>query len=647
MQLKFIPAFITISLVTVISFSTLAQKQQYTSTSSKAIKNIESALKYYDARQTAKAISEVEDAIKADPNFVEAWMLKGDLYADQDEKEKAVDCYKKAIEINPRFFPNNFYAVGRYELELARYDDAQKHFETFVSMENAKPEKKEEAKRFIASCVFAKEALKNPVPFEPKNLGSNVNSEFDEYFPSLTVDEKKLLFTRKIKSDIYQWQEDFYVSNKGDDNNWQPAMNVGAPVNTELNEGAPSYSADGQLIFFTGCDRPEGQGSCDIYYARKFGDKWGKPINLGPPVNTGAWESQPSFASDGKTLYFLRGGGARTGGKDQDIYMSQVSEKGWSNPVKLSNKINTDGKEESVFIHPDNQTLYFVSDGPPGMGGSDIFMSKRQPDGSWGDPINLGYPINTSGNEAGLMVSPKGDKAYFSSNRPGGLGGLDIYSFDLYDKIKPQPVTYVKGKVTDKETQKPLESKFEIIDLSNGQTVVESYSDKASGEFLVTLPSGKEYALNVSKKGYLFYSDHFEIKTPADASHAHTLDIPLSPVKAGNTVALNNIFFDTNSAEIKPESKTELNKLVAFLKQNATVKIEVGGHTDNVGDDKANLTLSDKRAKSVAAFLVTSGIDTLRITSKGYGETKPVATNDTDEGKAKNRRTEITVVAMN
>jgi outer membrane protein OmpA-like peptidoglycan-associated protein len=624
-----------------------AQKQTYTSTSSKAIKSLENALKLYDAKQSQKAIAETENALKADPNFVEAYMLQGDLYADINQTDKAIESYKKAININPRFFPNNFYALGRYELELGRYEDAREHLSEFIKFENASSEKKEEAKRLIASCEFAVEAMKNPVPFKPENLGAGVNSTFDEYFPSITVDDKKMLFTRKIKSETYGWQEDFYVSNHDEDGSWGKALNVGPPVNTELNEGAPSYSADGQLIFFTCCDRPDGLGSCDIYYSRKFGDKWGRPINLGSPVNTGAWESQPSFSSDGKTLYFVRGGGARTGGKDQDIYMTQVSEKGWSTPMKLSNNINTDGKEEAVFIHPDNQTLYFVSDGWPGMGGSDIFLSKRQKDGTWGKPVNLGYPINTYANEAGLIVNPKGDKAYFSSSREGGLGGLDIYSFDLYDKIKPEPVSFVKGKVMDATNQKALDAKFEIIDLESGQTVAESYADKATGEFLVALPSGKNYALNASKKDYLFYSDHFEIQTAADANHAYQLMINLNPVKQGNSIALNNIFFDSNSATLKPESKTELIKLIAFLKQNNTIKIEVGGHTDSVGDDKANLLLSEKRAKSVLDYLANAGIDAARLRSNGYGESKPIATNDTEEGKAKNRRTEITILSVN
>ncbi len=602
-------------------------------------------MKYYDSRQTAKAISEAENATRIDPNFIEAWMLLGDLHADNNNLPAAVDAYKKAIAINPGFFPNTYYALARYELELCRYDDAAAHFNAFIELPNAQPEKKESARLFLASCDFAREALKHPVPFSPENLGNGVNSSNDEYFPSITVDSRQMLFTRKIKSDRFEWQEDFYISDCNDNGQWQPARNVGPPVNTELNEGAPSFSADGQLIFFTACDRPDGKGSCDIYYSRKFGNTWGKPINLGAPVNTGAWESQPSFSSDGKTLYFVRGSGMRDE-KDQDIYMTQVSEKGWSTPVKLSDNINSPGKEEAVFIHPDNQTLYFVSDGWPGMGGTDIFMSRRQPDGSWGKAINLGYPINTCANETGLIVSPDGSKAYFSSNREGGFGGLDIYSFDLYDKIKPVPVSYAKGVVSDAETNKPLDAKFEIIDLESGQIVVESYSDKNQGEFLLTLPSGKSYALNVSKRNYLFYSDHFSVSETDDVQHPVHLNVKLKPIKDGSTMDLNNIFFDTNSATLKPESKAELDKLVAFIKSNALAKIEVGGHTDNVGDDKSNQTLSENRAKAVYDYLLKSGIEAVRLTWKGYGETKPVADNTTEEGRAKNRRTEITILKV-
>ncbi|MCE7954122.1 MAG: hypothetical protein DYH00_00480 [Bacteroidetes bacterium CHB6] len=637
--------FAAFSLIILLSAATVtAQKRTYTSTSSRAIKSLESAMKYYDSRQNIKAISEAENATKIDPNFIEAWMLLGDLQADNNNLPAAIDAYKKAIAINPGFFPNTYFALANYELELGQYENALEHLNAFVKLPNAQPEKKEAAGLMITSCNFALDALKHPVPFAPENLGDGINSEYDEYFPSITVDSKQMLFTRKIKSDRFEWQEDFYISNS-ENGKWQKAKNVGTPVNTELNEGAPSFSADGQLIFFTACDRPEGKGSCDIYYARKFGNTWGRPINLGSPVNTGAWESQPSFSSDGKTLYFVRGSGMRDE-KDQDIYMSQVGEKGWSTPVKLSDNINTTGKEEAVFIHPDNQTLYFVSDGWPGMGGTDIYMSRKQADGSWGKAVNLGYPINTFANETGLIVSPDGNKAYFSSNREGGYGGLDVYSFNLYDNAKPVPVSYAQGTVTDAETNKPVDAKFEVIDLESGQTVVESYSDKSKGEFLLTLPSGKNYALNVSKRNYLFYSDHFSMTEAADLQHPVHLNVKLKPLKEGSTMDLNNIFFDTNSATLKPESKAELDKLVAFIKSNAIAKIEVGGHTDNVGDDKSNQTLSENRAKAVYDYLIKSGIEALRLTSKGYGETKPVADNTTEDGRAKNRRTEITILRV-
>lgn len=624
-----------------------SQPKGYTTQSNKAIKNFESAVKFVSENNSEKAIAQLLDAIKADENFMEAHMLLGDLYADHDSLQQAVDEYKKSVSINPSAFPNSYFALGKYEMQLEKYADAREHFQKFVSLPNIKPEKKSEAERDIASCDFAVEAMKHPVNFSPQNVGENINSQFDEYFPSITVDQKQFLFTRNIPSAEWpgHFQEDFFISlhENGKQNSSHP---LGQPVNTQLNEGAPCFSPDGQLIFFTACDRNEGKGSCDIYYSRKKGNSWTKPLNLGAPVNTGAWESQPSFSSDGKTLFFVRGSGARNNYQEQDIYTSEVSLAGWSEPVKLGPGINTDGREEAPYIHPDNQTLYFISNGHPGMGGMDIFMSRKSADGTWGAPLNLGYPINTGKNETGLIVDPKGERAYYSSDRSGGNGGLDIYSFALDDKLKPVPVTYIKGNVKDIATNLPLESKFEIIDLAGGKTIVESYSDKLTGDFIATLASGKEYALNVSKKGYVFYSDHFECKTEAGVKNPFLIDVKLSPVKEGSKVILNNIFFDTNSSELKRESMAELNKLILFLKDNATVKIEIGGHTDNIGDDKSNQILSEKRAKSVSDFLIKSGIDLIRVLSKGYGETKPVADNASEEGRAKNRRTEFTVIAL-
>jgi outer membrane protein OmpA-like peptidoglycan-associated protein len=319
----------------------------------------------------------------------------------------------------------------------------------------------------------------------------------------------------------------------------------------------------------------------------------------------------------------------------------------WSEPVPLSERINTSGDEQSVFIHPDDQTLYFSSDGHPGMGGLDIFMSKRQPDGSWGEPINLGYPINTANDENSLLVSPAGDIAYFASDRSGGKGGLDLYQFELYPAIRPEPITYMKGKVYDANTKEPIVASFELIDLATAKPVMRSVSNSGNGEFLVCLPAGKSYALNVSKDGYLFYSDNFELKNPKSVKEPFLKDVPLHPIKAGESVVLKNIFYDTDQFNLKDESKAELGKLISFMNKNPKVKIEISGHTDNVGTKTHNQTLSENRAKAVFDYLIANKIQESRMSYKGYGDSKPIASNDKEDGRAQNRRTEFMIVSVN
>ncbi|HXP49972.1 MAG TPA: hypothetical protein VN922_08465, partial [Bacteroidia bacterium] len=380
----------------------------------------------------------------------------------------------------------------------------------------------------IADCKFGMEAIKHPVPFELQNMGSGINTAMNEYFPTITADGLTLLFTRELRDSVNPYgNEDFYMSFKIN-GKWDEAFSLGRPLNTVLNEGAPTLSANGRLLIFAGCDRPDGYGSCDLYYSIRHGNQWSPARNLGQPVNTRYWESQPCLSTDSRTLYFVRGRVAGDGVKDQDIYMTQLSDSGtWSVPVKLSDSINTPGREECPYIAADNQTLYFCSDGWPGMGGTDIFMSRRKADGSWGTPKNLGYPINSSGDETGIIVDPNGQLAYLSSDRKGGHGGLDIYQFSLYDSARPAPVTYMKGKVYDAKTQQPLGANFSLIDLATGSTIMQSTSMMVDGTFLVCIPLHKNYALNVAKKGYLFYSGNFELKdSNATRVHPYQLNIP-------------------------------------------------------------------------------------------------------------------------
>lgn len=626
--------------------------QQYTSSDKKAIRHFEDAAQLLEMRRFEEALDLTRAAIERDNQFAEAWLLQADIQIESGNIDGAVVAMEQAVKVNPGFFPNKYFTLGKLYMEQERYEEAGLQFNTFLEFREANPVVRENARRELNNCEFAASAVKTPVPFEPVNLGENVNSWMAEYYPSITVDGKQLLFTREVKQSNEQarGQEDFYLS-EWDGQKWSQAVPI-TYINTPGNEGAPAISPDGLSMVFTACDlygsygpEREGFGSCDLFFSYKIGDRWAKPKNMGPNINTAHWESQPSISADGKTLYFVRGN-RNPAQRNSDIYMAQLDSSGdWSKPVKLNNAINTDGNEESVLIHPDGKTLYFSSDGHPGMGGLDIFVSSRLGENEWSRPVNLGYPINTYSDENSLLVSPKGDIAYFSSNRLSGNGDLDLYSFELPENVRPNPVSYVSGIVYDAGNQKPLYASFELIDIETGDVVVSAFSDNQDGSFLVALPFNRRYALNASKKGYLFYSDHFDLMEDSEVRSGAALKVPLKKVTDGETIVLNNVFFDTDKFELKPESRAELNKLADFMNSNPGVQIEVGGHTDNQGSASHNQTLSQNRAKSVSEFLIQRGIDGSRLTAKGYGQDKPIASNDNEKGRAENRRTEIKIIA--
>lgn len=628
----------------------------YTSLNKKAIKNFEESKKMFQIRKDVEAEKLIKKAIEEDPNFIEAYSAYADFLMSKGKAKEAIINYEKAISINPKvFIDNNFYLGGAY-MTVGMYDKAIPALETIIKTERINPNLKEQASKYLLNAKFGSNAIKNPLPFNPINVGNGINTSDYEYFPALTADGSTFMFTRNVREgegvDAPQ-QEDFFISKKVN-NAWQTANPIPS-VNTRGNEGAPTLSADGQYMFFASCiemdgtygsqDR-KGYGSCDIFYSQKLNGKWTVPQNIGPVVNTRNWETQPSFSSDGKTLYFIRGQVSRDGIKNPDIYSSTIGDDGkFGEPVRLSNNINTPEGEESVFIHPDNQTLYFSSEGHPGMGGLDIYMSKRQADGSWGKAINLGYPINTFSNENSLLVDASGKLAYFASERAGGFGGLDIYQFELPESIRPEKLTYVKGHTFNAKTKAPLDAQFELIDLETQQTVTKAYSN-AAGEFLVTLTSNHNYLVNVSKNGYLFYSDNFSMKGKvADYTKPFQLEIPLQPIDTGYTIELKNVFFDVNKWDLKPESKAELDKIVNFIKLNPNLKIEFGGHTDNSGDKAFNKTLSANRAKAVYDYIIQKHAPAAaKLSYKGYGDSKPKVPNDSPENKAKNRRTELKVL---
>ncbi len=628
--------------------------QTYSSDNKKAVEFFERAFGYYNSYQYKESVYWAEAALEKDNKFIEVYYLLSDIYAEVGKPQKTIQYLKTAVEIRPEKNIQAFLTLAKTELSIGNYADAKTHFLDLNKYDVLHIYTKL-SDSLIMVCNFGIEAMNNPVNFKPVNAGENINSEFDEYLPALSANEKLLIFTRLIPSGKisfdgqYEFQEDFFVSRKKG-NEYSKAEAFGEPLNTHSNEGAQSISADGRMLFFTSCDYESGKnphgksnGSCDIFVSHKNGNKWSKPLNLGTPVNSKFWESQPSFSADGKTLYFTSN---RPGGKGgMDIWMSQMKpDSTWMIPVNCGDRINTSKHEQSPFIHYDNTTLYFSSNGLTGMGKQDLFLSKKDSSNHWKKPVNLGYPINTCDEEVTMAINPTGDKAYYSSEKKPSLGGLDLFYFELDTKIRPNPVTFVSGVVYDIETSEKLSSTVKLIRLTDNIVVASAMSDPVNGEYLICIPSGNDYAFNVSKSGYLFFSENFSLTENKDSLKNYYFDIPLSPLKKGKKTILKNIFFDYDSYEIKKTSFVELENLYNFLKNNETVKIEISGHTDNIGNENHNLELSVKRAKAVYEYLTVKGISSERIRFEGYGSKQPIDSNENEKGRQNNRRTEFKIL---
>ena len=631
-----------------IVFGQSKSKKKYQTKSKAAITAFEEGIKMYRLQYIQDAIGKLNEALEKDSLFPDPYIVLGDIHFDARKYEKAEMYYAKAIEVKKEESKGLIYSLAEAQIENLKYTQALDNLDKFLAFEGISTISTKRANGLIEIIKFRQTLVANPVPFNPINLGATINKEYYDHSPTLTVDEQIVYFTRnepsrykgRTQNGRLQMDEDLYLSRRLKDGTWSEAENLGRTINTAQREGAACVSPDGNYIFFTSCGKPEGLGSCDIYMAVKRGDNWVNPRNLGPEVNSRAWDSQPSFSADGRTLYFVSNRKGGKGGKD--IYMTRIGDDGkWTVPTSIP--INTQKNEESPFIHPDGETFYFSSDGLPGMGMRDLYFVKIKGDSDFSTPKNLGYPINSNKDEVSLSVSSNGKTAYYASDMEGGEGKWDLYSFALPEKVMPKPVTYTKGKVIDEDTKEPLRVRFEIIDLETGKTVVESYSDPENGEFLVTIPLNKDYALNASKKGYLFYSENFTVKEDAQA---YAFNVPMKPMKKGQSVILKNIFFETAKYDLKPTSKVELNKLVDLMNENPAMKIEIGGHTDNVGSKSYNQTLSENRAKSVYQYLIDHQIDANRLSYKGYNFEVPVSTNETPEGRAMNRRTEFKVIGL-
>lgn len=572
-------------------------------------------------------------------------LLLADIYHEMDSARAEVACLEAAAALDTGL-SLLFYRLAAACYRTGDYDKGLAYLLRFDPGGSGTLALR--ARRLEENLRFCIRAVQNPLPFSPVSLGSRVNSAYDEYWPSFTVDENMLVFTRLLPAAEpgLRKQEDFYFSVK-DSLGWGTALPL-SELNTPGNEGAQTLSADGKLFFYTLCNHPGGFGSCDIWYSRLVQGKWTTPANAGPLLNTPGWEGQPSLSAAGDLLFFSSD---RPGGKGKkDIWFAELE--GWTpagHPVwgavaNAGDSINSYGDEISPFLHPGMRDLYFSSDSRPGFGGLDLFHARQKPDGQWSQPRNLGYPVNTPGNEQGLVIDRTGGYGYFAT---GGIrdGNMDLYRFETGESFRPAPVTYVKGRVSNATTGDPVSALVAVTGSDPaGRTDIRIRADE-NGFFLTPLPTGRDLMFSVKEKGFLFYSERFRLNT---GSYAEPLErtIQLFPAEPGKTVNLYNIFFSTGEYAILPESEPELGMVLRFLAENPELPVEIGGHTDNVGTPEFNLSLSERRALSVRQYLLDKGIAPERLAARGYGMDQPVASNDSEEGRAKNRRTTLLITGL-
>lgn len=604
-------------------------------TSKKAKEYYEKAEKAWKDRNLSEASIQYEKLIKEEPNHAESYLRLAQIHELLREPILTKVYYSKLIEVQPTS-PQSAGAyqwLGKYFFQEEKYDSALIFYQKAMPLFPAKSSLRRLAEKSIASSQFAINALQKPLNIKKQSLGDTINFLKAQYFPVLTADGATLIFTGLTESK----EENIYITHRQKEG-WDVPEEISKAINTVNNEGTCSVSADGRTLVFTACNRQDGFGSCDLYISHKQGNDWSTPVNMGEPINTREWDSQPSLSADGHTLYFASD--RRGGLGKRDIWVSQLTGPNkWSEPKNMGPVINTSDEENAPFIHANGRTLFYSTNGLPGMGGMDIFLTQRM-DTTWAVPQNLGYPINTVSDQVGMFIASDGKRAYYSDDQSHQRkGGSLLYSFELPEVLKKMiiPTRYAKGIVLDSKTGKPLSSEIDLFDLSSQKKVAEYTSDATNGSFLAVLNNDSEYAFYVTKPGYLFKSMSFSI---SDADSFVNLKIPLEPIEKDKAEILNNIFFEFGSFNLDEKSKVELSKLRDFLTQNKSIKIEISGHTDDVGSDKENLELSRKRALAVQEYLQKNGVTPDRLSSKGYGETKPVAPNTSEAGRQQNRRIE-------
>jgi outer membrane protein OmpA-like peptidoglycan-associated protein/tetratricopeptide (TPR) repeat protein len=598
--------------------------------------------------QYAEAQDLLSELISKYPNFYEAIVLQSEAHFRSGELGLAADYMKRALDLKPEDKHQNLFTLARIFQQMVKPDSAIHYYQAYLKTNPSNKKFRAKAEKEIKTLKFLQNAIANPVDISPIKLSPNINTEvYSEYWPSFSVDGRTMYFTRGLNG-----QEDFYKSILNSEGTWEKAEPVNE-LNTPQNEGAHAISADGKMIVFTGCNRRDGMGSCDLYYALKKQDKWTKPENFGKEINTPGWEGQPTLTADGRGIYFVSNRAGGLGGKD--IWYSKQNAKGqWMPPKNLGIPINSSKDDGAPFLHFDGMHLYFMSHGHQGLGEGDIFVSTNHL-GQWQEPINMGYPINTPDEEGALSISPDGRYGYFARGEK-SLSGItafkkhDIYSFEIPLSLRPQPVVLIEMQIFDKATNEKIPANIDVF-VPGENTIRSSFMFAPEDKMqLVTLNTEQVYGIHVNADEYLFHSEQVMFDT-SYARETHQMIVKLEKIpmpeldfKMSEPIVLQNVFFKTGSSKLDQKSFFELDRLVKLLTGQPNLKIEIRGHTDNVGSSELNQNLSTERAKSVYTYLVEQGIEPVRLSYIGFGMDLPVESNDTPEGRQENRRTEFLIL---
>ena len=670
---------ILLSFLLLYSISFFAQDEEEGSSKFCVEIDNKKALKLYEKAIDKKKYKKPErlgflrECLAEEPDFAEANLAMAREIVVHSKLENksfaaAIPFFYKAIASCPKIHSEPYYYIGFNYYEEVKNDSAIKYLQQFIKFKDDDDKKfgKEyegqiyQAKEMIKYAKKESELKKKIVPFEPKVV-TGVSTKQDEYLAYISPDDKLCFFTRKIPLKSMNTvkaldgeKEVFMVANRDKTG----VFNIGEPMSppfntTDDNQGGCTISIDNKFLYFA-MQRQEGgaQPNCDIYVSRNEDDSWSEISKIGANVNHPIyWDSQPTLSADGNALYFASDRPGGYGGIDLYVTRKDPKTGVWGVPKNLGPKINTSGHEKTPFIHSDSETLYFSSDGLFGFGGMDIFYVRKDEKGEWAEPENIGYPINTEADDVGFFVSTDSKTGYFFSYDEGkmrgkGVGRYDLYSFELYKEARPQETTFMNIEMKDKSGNKIEGAKVEITNtVTKEKTLAVVDSAKGTAMVAINLKKKDDVLITVKKDDYAFSSKVVSVKDASFANQPKPVKIEVNEAKEGSSFVINNLYYNTNSADLKKESFIVLESFAEYLNENPSIVLEIQGHTDNVGAAKANEALSANRAYTVKAYLEEKGVEGKRITAKGFGPNKPIADNSSEEGRAKNRRTEFLIIS--